>query len=121
METPSHELVPACEGFPDPRRERLGALWVGTFDQGVWRIAGDSAQEVRGLEGRERFVNALAQADGLVWAGTQLGANWATIRDVLKPFDTLILIGCVGFAAILLWWRLGMPGRPRRSSDPAAR
>ena len=40
------------------------------------------------------------------------------VRDVLKPFDTLILIGCIGFAAILLWWRLGMPGRPR-GANPA--
>src|SRR5512142_3069254 len=49
-------------------------LWVGTFDQGVWRIVGDAAQEVPGLEGRERFVNSLGQQDGLVWAGTQRGA-----------------------------------------------
>src|SRR5512144_1882242 len=49
-------------------------LWVGTFDQGAWRIAGDAAQEVPGLEGRERFVNALGEVDGLVWAGTQRGA-----------------------------------------------
>lgn len=51
-----------------------GATWVGTFDGGVWRVDGDAAQEVPGLEGRERFVNALAEADGLVWAGTQRGA-----------------------------------------------
>ena len=51
-----------------------GALWVGTFDQGVWRMAGNAAQEVPGLAGRERFVNALAEMEGLVWAGTQRGA-----------------------------------------------
>jgi len=55
-----------------------GALWVGTFDQGVWRVdrhgGGDAAQEVPGLEGRGRFVNALAEMDGLIWAGTQRGA-----------------------------------------------
>ncbi len=54
-------------------RSADGALWVGTFDQGIWRIAGDAAQEVPGLEGRERFVNALAEVDGLVWVGTQRG------------------------------------------------
>ena len=64
-------------------------------------------------------LGALPWSIALVWAGTQLGANWPTIRDVLKPFDTLILIGCIGFAAILLWWRLGMPGKPRRET-PAA-
>ena len=64
-------------------------------------------------------LGALPWSIALVWAGVQLGSNWATIRDVLKPFDTLILIGCIGFAAILLWWRLGMPGKPRRET-PAA-
>jgi membrane protein DedA with SNARE-associated domain len=64
-------------------------------------------------------LGALPWSIALVWAGTQLGANWPTIRDLLKPFDTLILIGCIGFAAILLWWRLGMPGKPRRET-PAA-
>ncbi len=64
-------------------------------------------------------LGALPWSIALVWAGVQLGANWATIRDVLKPFDTLILIGCIGLAAILLWWRLGMPGRPRPSAPPA--
>ena len=59
-------------------------------------------------------LGALPWSIALVWAGVQLGANWATIREVLKPFDLLILIGCIGFAAILLWWRLGMPGKPNR-------
>jgi membrane protein DedA with SNARE-associated domain len=63
-------------------------------------------------------MGALPWSIALVWAGVQLGSNWATIRDILKPFDTLILIGCIGLAAILLWWRLGMPGRPR-STTPA--
>jgi membrane protein DedA with SNARE-associated domain len=64
-------------------------------------------------------LGALPWSIALVWAGVQLGSNWATIRDILKPFDTLILIGCIGFAAILLWWRLGMPGKPRASAPPA--
>jgi membrane protein DedA with SNARE-associated domain len=59
-------------------------------------------------------AGALPWSIALVWAGVQLGANWATIREILKPFDLLILIGCIGFAAILLWWRLGMPGKPNR-------
>ena len=52
----------------------------------------------------------------LVFAGMQLGANWVDIRHALQPFDLLIAV--VGIAAILLfiWWRLGMPGRPRRSA-----
>jgi hypothetical protein len=51
-----------------------GALVVGTFDAGIVRIAPDGgAAAVEGLEGRERFVNALAEHDGLVWAATQGG------------------------------------------------
>jgi hypothetical protein len=49
-----------------------GELWVGTFDGGVHRPVG-GAGEVAELRGRERFVNALAEHDGLVWVATQGG------------------------------------------------
>jgi hypothetical protein len=79
--------VPGCE----PRElARVGArvtalldlgeeLWVGTFDAGVLRVSqrgGEDAEvtPVPGLRGRERFVNALAWHDGVVWAATQGGA-----------------------------------------------
>jgi membrane protein DedA with SNARE-associated domain len=52
----------------------------------------------------------------LVYAGTVLGANWEAIRHALQPFDLLIAFA-VGLAVILfIWWRLGMPGRPRRAA-----
>jgi membrane protein DedA with SNARE-associated domain len=51
----------------------------------------------------------------LVYAGTVLGAHWVDIRHALQPFDlaiaVLVVAGIVGF----IWWRLGMPGRPRRA------
>jgi Ca-activated chloride channel family protein len=51
-----------------------GATLVGTFDGGIVRLGTDgAAEEIAGLEGRERFVNALAEHDGLVWAATQGG------------------------------------------------
>lgn len=65
-----------------------------------------------------RFVvystaGALPWSIALVWAGEQLGANWASIRDRLQPFDLAIalLVGAGGLA--FLWWRLGTPGRRR--------
>jgi hypothetical protein len=51
-----------------------GVLWIGTFDAGLFRLAGGDLSAVEGLRGRERFVNALAAHDGLVWAATQGGA-----------------------------------------------
>jgi hypothetical protein len=49
-------------------------MLVGTFDEGVVRLPSDGAAvAIAGLEGRERFVNALAEHDGLVWAATQGG------------------------------------------------
>ncbi len=52
----------------------------------------------------------------LVYAGTVLGENWEAIRHALQPFDLLIAFA-VGLAVILfIWWRLGMPGRPRRAA-----
>ena len=52
----------------------------------------------------------------LVWAGTQLGERWEDIRHALQPFDLLIAVAVVALVAIFVWWRLGMPGRPRRAS-----
>ena len=51
----------------------------------------------------------------LVYAGTVLGENWVDIRHALQPFDLLIAVGVVALVALFVWWRLGMPGRPRRA------
>jgi hypothetical protein len=71
--------------------DRDGALWIGTFDAGLFRAERPPAVtpavspadpergsppppvEVPGLRGRERFVNALVEHDGLVWVATQGG------------------------------------------------
>jgi hypothetical protein len=50
-----------------------GALWVGTFDAGLLRGAPGEEPLGVALDGAERFVNALAEHDGLVWAATQRG------------------------------------------------
>lgn len=50
----------------------------------------------------------------LVYAGTVLGANWVQIRETLQPFDLVIAIVVVIAVVLFVWWRLGMPGRPRR-------
>ena len=63
-------------------------------------------------------AGALLWSTALVWAGEQLGANWVQIREMLRPFDMLIAVAAVVFLAGLLWWRLGMPGRPKKA--PAA-
>lgn len=52
----------------------------------------------------------------LVWAGIQLGGNWVEIRHALQPFDLAIAVVAVLLIALFIWWRLGMPGRRRRSS-----
>ncbi len=52
----------------------------------------------------------------LVWAGTILGANWADIRHMLQPFDLAIAV-MVGLAVLgFIWWRIGMPGKPGRTT-----
>ncbi|MEA2608438.1 MAG: hypothetical protein QOJ75_681 [Chloroflexota bacterium] len=52
----------------------------------------------------------------LVYAGTVLGARWVEIRQALQPFDLLIAVVVVALVALFVWWRLGTPGRPRRSN-----
>ena len=46
----------------------------------------------------------------LVFAGTQLGANWVDIRHALEPFDTIIAVAIVALVVAFVWWRLGRPG-----------
>ena len=55
----------------------------------------------------------------LVWVGEQLGANWKDIRHALQPLDTLMIVAVVAGVGLFLWWRLGMPGRRRKSTSAA--
>ena len=61
-------------------------------------------------------AGALPWSIARVWAGEILGANWVEIREILKPFDILIAIAVVVGFVLLLWWRLGMPGRPKKAT-----
>jgi ligand-binding sensor domain-containing protein len=65
--------VTALLGDASPGEGTAAALWIGTFDGGLFRLAGGELSPLAGLRGRERFVNALASHDGLVWAATQGG------------------------------------------------
>ena len=65
-------------------------------------------------------LGAFPWSVALVWAGMQLGANWVDIRHMLEPFDLAIAVAVVVGALGLLWWRLGMPGRPSREPGDAA-
>src|SRR6476660_8541885 len=51
----------------------------------------------------------------LVYAGVLLGENWEAIRHALQPFDLLIAVAFVVAVILCIWWRLGMPGRPKRA------
>ena len=51
----------------------------------------------------------------LVYAGEQLGSRWQDIRHALQPFDLAIASLVVAAFLLFLWWRLGMPGRPKAS------
>ena len=58
-------------------------------------------------------LGALPWSILLVFAGTQLGANWTEIRHALQPFDLAIAIAVIAGVVLFVWWRLGMPGRRR--------
>lgn len=62
-------------------------------------------------------AGALPWSIALVWAGEQLGANWTDIRHALQPFDLAIAVAVVAGVALFVWWRLGMPGRAKRSPE----
>lgn len=52
----------------------------------------------------------------LVFAGEQFGSRWTDIRHALQPFDIAIAVGVIALVALFVWWRLGMPGRPKGNS-----
>ena len=54
----------------------------------------------------------------LIYAGTLLGSNWLAIRHALQPFDLAIAVMVVLAVLGFIWWRLGMPGRPKRAQPP---
>jgi membrane protein DedA with SNARE-associated domain len=60
-------------------------------------------------------LGALPWSIALVYAGEQLGSRWVDIRHALQPFDLAIAVAVVAGVLLFIWWRLGMPGRPRRS------
>ena len=53
----------------------------------------------------------------LVYSGTILGAHWVDIRHALQPFDFAIAVGVVLLVVGFVWWRRGMPGRPKRTTS----
>ena len=65
-------------------------------------------------------AGAFLWSTALVWAGVQLGARWADIRHALQPFDLIIAVIVILLIVLFVWWRLGMPGRPRRDTDANA-
>lgn len=83
-----------------------GALYVGTFDAGLVRLAPpadaeDGAPVALLLSGRERFVNALAEHEGLAWAATQGGVvalDGARRVVSLLPGEAVTALSSVGTA-----------------------
>jgi membrane protein DedA with SNARE-associated domain len=61
-------------------------------------------------------LGAFPWSVALVFAGEQLGARWVDIRHALQPFDMAIAFAVIAGVLLFIWWRLGMPGRPRRAS-----
>ena len=58
-------------------------------------------------------LGAFPWSVALIFAGMQLGANWENLRHALQPFDMAIAAAVVLGVVAFLWWRLGMPGRPK--------
>jgi membrane protein DedA with SNARE-associated domain len=58
-------------------------------------------------------LGAFAWSLLLVYAGVLLGANWASLRHALAPFDLVIVVAVVAALALFIAWRLGLISRLR--------
>jgi membrane protein DedA with SNARE-associated domain len=61
-------------------------------------------------------AGAFLWSTALVYAGVALGQRWTDIRRALQPFDLLVAALVIGGILLFVWWRLGMPGRRRRTA-----
>ncbi|MDB4967097.1 MAG: Vault protein inter-alpha-trypsin domain protein [Myxococcales bacterium] len=84
-----------------------GSVFIGTFDEGLFRFdpaRGGAPVAVGGLEGRERFVDALVEHDGRVIAATHRGAvvvgGDGTRLGVLAPGEAISSLAVVDGALV---------------------
>jgi len=66
------------------------------------------------------FLGSLPFTFVLVFAGTQLGANWAQIGGVLKRFEYAVLVVLAVVALAWIWFRVIRPRRTRRTPGETA-
>jgi signal transduction histidine kinase/ligand-binding sensor domain-containing protein len=99
--SPSHSLEAAGYRL---LHDRLGALWVGTFGDGLWRVRteGQSASIERaalrtGLSS-DSVLSIMEDRDGSVWVGTTVGLHRLT-RRALTPLED------VGFVLTVQPWQ----------------
>jgi signal transduction histidine kinase/ligand-binding sensor domain-containing protein len=96
-----------------------GALWVGTWGYGVYRVDGTSVEQFSTREGfADDFVRVLSEdAEQNLWVGTRSGGLTRFQRTALKPFGIPEGLGgnyasaVVGDGADGLWlgtWRSGL-------------
>lgn len=62
------------------------------------------------------FLGSLPFTFLLVFAGTQLGANWAEVGGVLKRFEYAVLAVIAVIVLAWLWFRVIRPRRTRRAA-----
>jgi signal transduction histidine kinase/ligand-binding sensor domain-containing protein len=57
--------------------DRQGALWIGTHDQGIYRIYQDKVEHFRGADGlsSDNVYNLFEDREGNVWAATSKGID----------------------------------------------
>ncbi len=84
--------------------DRLGALWVGTFGDGLWRVRNSGATvsieraALRTGLSSDSVLSIMEDRDGSVWVGTTVGLHRLT-RRALTPLED------VGFVLTVQPWQ----------------
>lgn len=101
-----------------------GGIWVGTQDEGLWRLQGDRLQRVPDLPAQR--VRAVLEEGGSLLAGTEKGlyrfehgswshhGPWIQVNDILRDGSRLLIATTAGLFAQegTAEWKLvhGLPG-----------
>jgi membrane protein DedA with SNARE-associated domain len=62
------------------------------------------------------FIGSFIWSLGLAWGGYLLGEHWEQLRNVMRPFDPIIIAAVLVLVGLYIYRHIRHMKRPRKSS-----